>query len=105
MLKSFLDGRAGTGKTFLYKTLLNTIRGKGNIVTPVDLTGIAATLLSGAKWAHSIFKIPVLLNTTSTFNIKPNSKEAQILLKTKLIIWDKAPMIYYRAFVADFYVT
>ncbi|GBN97190.1 hypothetical protein AVEN_105284-1 [Araneus ventricosus] len=38
----FLDGPAGTGKTFVYSTLLHTIRGRGDDVIPVASTGILA---------------------------------------------------------------
>ncbi|GBN17337.1 hypothetical protein AVEN_141499-1 [Araneus ventricosus] len=69
----FLDGPAGTGKTFLYNTLLHTTRGKGHHVTPVASSGIAATLLNGGRTAHSVFKIPIVLNATSTCNVEPNA--------------------------------
>ncbi|GBM27905.1 hypothetical protein AVEN_256699-1 [Araneus ventricosus] len=36
----FLDGPAGTGKTFVYSTLLHTVRGRGDDVIPVSSTGI-----------------------------------------------------------------
>ncbi|GBM84750.1 hypothetical protein AVEN_64890-1 [Araneus ventricosus] len=36
----FLDGPVGTGKTFVYSTLLHTIRGRGDDVIPVASTGI-----------------------------------------------------------------
>lgn len=96
----FLDGPAGTGKTFVYSTLLHTIRAKGDSVIPVASTGIAATLLIGGRTAHSIFKIPIEINSTSTCNIKPNTKEADKLLKAKLIVWDEAPMTHIHAFIA-----
>ncbi|GBM32002.1 hypothetical protein AVEN_222330-1 [Araneus ventricosus] len=66
----FLDGPAGTGKTFVYSTLLHAVRGKGDQAIAVASTGIAATLLSGGRTAHSIFKIPLTLNATSTCNLK-----------------------------------
>ncbi|GBN62664.1 hypothetical protein AVEN_142181-1, partial [Araneus ventricosus] len=50
--------------------------------------------------AHSVFKIPIDLNATSTCNLKPNTKEADMLLKTKLIVWDEAPMTHVHAFLA-----
>ncbi|GBN52918.1 hypothetical protein AVEN_68115-1 [Araneus ventricosus] len=74
----FLDGPAGTGKTFVYSTLLHTIRGRGDDVIPVASTDIAATLLIRGRTAHSVFKIPVDLNATSTCNLKPNTKEADM---------------------------
>ncbi|GBM83960.1 hypothetical protein AVEN_102329-1 [Araneus ventricosus] len=74
----FLDGPAGTGKTFVYSTLFHTIRGRGDDVIPVASTGIAATLLIRGRTAHSIFKIPIDLNATSICNLKPNTKEADM---------------------------
>ncbi|GBO04485.1 hypothetical protein AVEN_45612-1 [Araneus ventricosus] len=74
----FLNGPAGTGKTFVYSTLLHTIRGRGDDVIPVASTGIAATLLIGGRTAHSVFKIPIDLNATSSCNLKPNTKEADM---------------------------
>ncbi|GBL86195.1 hypothetical protein AVEN_131940-1 [Araneus ventricosus] len=72
----FLDGSAKKGNTFLYNTLLHTIRGKGHHITPVASTGIAAILLNSWRTAHSVFKIPIVLNATSTCNVKPNTQEA-----------------------------
>ncbi|GBL98656.1 hypothetical protein AVEN_80389-1 [Araneus ventricosus] len=69
----FLDGPAGTGKIFVCSTLFHAIRGKGDQAIAVASTGIAATLLSGGRTAHSIFKIPLILNATSTCNLKPNT--------------------------------
>ncbi|GBL83711.1 hypothetical protein AVEN_188948-1 [Araneus ventricosus] len=74
----FLDGPAGTGKTFVYSTLLLTIRGTGDDVIPVASAGIAATILIRGRTAHSVFKIPIDLNATSTCNLKPNTKEADM---------------------------
>ncbi|GBL66261.1 hypothetical protein AVEN_260218-1 [Araneus ventricosus] len=96
----FLDGPAGIGKTFVYSTLLHAIRGKGDQAIAVASTGIAATLLSGGRTAHSIFKIPLTLNATSTCNLKPNTSEAKILLNAKVIVWDEAPMTHVHAFLA-----
>ena len=96
----FLDGPAGTGKTFVYKTLIHTIRARGDNPITVASTGIAATLLPGGRTAHSVFKIPLKLTTTSTCNIKPNSQHAQHILQSKLIIWDEAPMTHAYAFQA-----
>ncbi|GBM58424.1 hypothetical protein AVEN_63782-1 [Araneus ventricosus] len=96
----FLDGPAGTGKTFVYSTLLHAVRGKGDQAIAVASTGIAATLLSGGRTAHYIFKIPLTLNATSTCNLKPNTSEAKILLDAKVIVWDEAPMTHVHAFLA-----
>ncbi|GBO09561.1 hypothetical protein AVEN_233058-1 [Araneus ventricosus] len=75
-------------------------RGKGHHVTPVAATGIAATLLNGGRTAHSVFKIPIVLNATSTCNMKPNTQEDKLICETKLIIWDEVPMTHAHAFIA-----
>ena len=88
----FMDGPAGTGKTFVYNTIMHIMRGKGKTVFPVALTGIAATLLDGGRTVHSRFKLPVPLNETSTSSIKPGDIAAHQLRNCDLFIWDEAPM-------------
>jgi hypothetical protein len=88
----FLDDPGGSGKTFLYNTLMNVIRGRHQIVVPVASTGIAATLLKGGRTYHSQFKLPVPLLDNSTSNMRPNSKDAEFLRDSKLIIWDESTM-------------
>ncbi|XP_021986432.1 uncharacterized protein LOC110882810 [Helianthus annuus] len=70
----FVYGYGGTGKTFLWKTLSAFIRCKGDIVLNVASSGITSLLLPGGRTAHS--------------------------RKTKLIIWDEAPMNHKHAFEA-----
>ncbi|CAB5176430.1 unnamed protein product [Rhizophagus irregularis] len=55
----FVDGPGGTGKTFLYNTLLATVRSSGEIAVAVASSGIAALLMMGGRTAHSRFKIPL----------------------------------------------
>ncbi|CAF1446242.1 unnamed protein product, partial [Rotaria sp. Silwood1] len=55
-------------------------------------TGIAASLLPEERTVHSRFKLPVPILETSTFNIRPNSKEAEEIRKTEVFIGDEAPM-------------
>ncbi|XP_073120706.1 uncharacterized protein [Henckelia pumila] len=43
----FIDGPGGTGKTFLYRTILAHLRKSGKIIIVVATSGIAATLLPG----------------------------------------------------------
>ena len=68
----FLDAPGGTGKTFLLNLLLAKIRLQGDIAIAVASSGIAATLLSGGKTAHSTFKLLLNLHNTDrpTCNIK-----------------------------------
>lgn len=88
----FLDGPAGTGKTFLYNTICYKLRSEGHIVLCVASSGIAALLLPGGRTSHSMFKIPLEINDRSTCNITKNSDLGKLIQRTKLIIWDEVPM-------------
>ncbi|XP_019198428.1 PREDICTED: uncharacterized protein LOC109192311 [Ipomoea nil] len=96
----FVYGYGGTGKTFLWRALSATLRSKGDIVINVASSGIASLLLPGGRTAHSRFAIPISINEDSTCNIKPGSDLAELILKTKLIIWDEAPMMHKHCFEA-----
>jgi RecG-like helicase len=65
----FVYGSGGTGKTFVWTTLLSRLRGQGKIVLVVASSGIASLLLLGGRTAHSRFKIPIELHNESTCNI------------------------------------
>jgi ATP-dependent DNA helicase PIF1 len=93
----FLDAPGGSGKTFLYNTLMNVLRGKEKIVIPVASTGIAATLLAGGRTYHSQFKLPIPLKENSTSNMRENSQDAKLLKESSLIIWDEATMATHHA--------
>ncbi|OMO90279.1 DNA helicase PIF1, ATP-dependent [Corchorus olitorius] len=54
----FVNGYRGTGKTFLWKTLISGLRCNGKIVLAVASSGIASLVLPGGRTAHSRFKIP-----------------------------------------------
>uniref|UniRef100_A0A914V1X4 ATP-dependent DNA helicase n=1 Tax=Plectus sambesii TaxID=2011161 RepID=A0A914V1X4_9BILA len=88
----FIDGPAGTGKTFLYSTLCNILKGQGKNSIVVAWTGIAATLLPGGRTMHSQFKLPLHLYDNSTCNLNPASKEAETIREAAVIFWDEAPM-------------
>uniref|UniRef100_A0A8C5PSH2 ATP-dependent DNA helicase n=1 Tax=Leptobrachium leishanense TaxID=445787 RepID=A0A8C5PSH2_9ANUR len=88
----FLDGPGGSGKTYLYQTLLHSFRGNKEVALAVDSTGIAANLLKGGRTYHSQFKLPVPLLDTSTSSMRQTSNDATILRKTKIIIWDESTM-------------
>ncbi|XP_071708564.1 uncharacterized protein [Rutidosis leptorrhynchoides] len=89
----FLYRYGGTGKTFLWKTLSTALRSKGVIVLDVASSGIEALLLPGGRTAHSHFAIPIDPTDESVCTILPNSNLAGLTRRTKLIIWDKAPMV------------
>ncbi|XP_010667795.1 uncharacterized protein LOC104884796 [Beta vulgaris subsp. vulgaris] len=83
------------------KTLCAAIRKMGKIVLPVALSGIASLLLPWGRTAHSRFGIPLNVTENSTCaGIRRGSDLADLLIKTKLIIWDEAPMMHKYCFEA-----
>ncbi|XP_057247045.1 uncharacterized protein LOC130589639 [Beta vulgaris subsp. vulgaris] len=97
----FVYGYGGTGKTYVWKTLCAAIRKKGEIILPVASSGIVSLLLPRGRTTHSRFGIPLNVNENSTFvGIRPGSELAALLIKTKLIIWDEAPMMHKYCFEA-----
>ncbi|XP_076920615.1 ATP-dependent DNA helicase RRM3-like [Bidens hawaiensis] len=96
----FIYGYGGTDKTFLWKTLASSVRSKCLIVLNVASSGIASLLLTGGRTAHSRFKIPINLTEDSICSFDPQSKVADLIKQTSLIIWDETPMIHKYAFEA-----
>ncbi|XP_010534710.1 PREDICTED: uncharacterized protein LOC104810215, partial [Tarenaya hassleriana] len=94
----FVYGAGGTGKTFIYRTIISRLRSQKRIVLPVASSGIAALLLPGGRTAHSRFKIPLNVHDTSTCDIKQGTMLAELLASTELIIWDEAPMAHRQTF-------
>jgi len=88
----YLDGPGGSGKTYLYETLLNVVRGSAAVALPVASTGIAANLLKGGRTYHSQYKLPVPLVENSRSDIKQTSYEAKVIKNAKLLIWDESTM-------------
>ncbi|XP_057518354.1 uncharacterized protein LOC130799268 [Amaranthus tricolor] len=90
----FLYGHGGTGQTFIWRTLCAAIRSRGDIVLVVASSGIASLLLPMGRTAHSRFGIPLTATQDSMCSgIKHGSDLTGLLQKTKLIIWDEAPMV------------
>ncbi|XP_048447298.1 ATP-dependent DNA helicase pif1-like [Pyrus x bretschneideri] len=96
----FVDGPGGTGKTYLYRVLLATLRSKGHIILATATSGIAATILPGGRTAHSRFKIPLSPDASSTCSISIQSDLAELIRKTSAVVWDEAPMAHRFAFEA-----
>jgi hypothetical protein len=88
----FLDGPGGSGKTYLYTSLLSYLRGKGMTVLPVASTGIAANLLKGGRTYFSQYKLPVPLLDNSCSSIRISSMDATQIRNASLLIWDEATM-------------
>ncbi|XP_031122581.1 uncharacterized protein LOC116025489 [Ipomoea triloba] len=88
----FVDGPAGTGKTFLYRCLLATVRSRGFLALATATSGIAASILPGGRTAHSRFKLPLDGDDKHICNIGKQTAEARLLKECKLILWDEASM-------------
>jgi hypothetical protein len=48
----------------------------------------------GGRTAHSTFKIPLLLNATSTRNLKKKTEETKALPHLEVTVWDEAPTMH-----------
>ncbi|XP_060972332.1 uncharacterized protein LOC133038257 [Cannabis sativa] len=88
----FINGHGGTGKTFLWNTIIAKLRSQSRIVLPVATSEIAALLLPNGRTAHSRFHIPLDVTAESTCEIRQGTLLAGLLMKTSLIIWDETPM-------------
>ncbi|XP_075103311.1 ATP-dependent DNA helicase RRM3 isoform X2 [Nicotiana tabacum] len=86
----FVDGPGGTGKTFLYRALLATIRSQGFIALATATSSVAASILLGGWTAHSRFKMSIDIDDNFRCNISKQSSLACLIRDAKLIVWDEA---------------
>nr|GEU36318.1 uncharacterized protein [Tanacetum cinerariifolium] len=96
----FVYGCGGTGKTYLWKTIISWIRSLGRIVLSVASSGIASLLLPGGRTTHSRFRIPMELDNKSRCGIDVVSDLADLIRAVNLIIWDEAPLQHRHDFEA-----
>ncbi|CAK8568464.1 unnamed protein product [Lathyrus sativus] len=82
----FVDGPGGTGKTFLYRTIMANLRRNNEIVLATASSSIAATLLPGGRTAHSRFGIPIDIEHHSICKIAKNSDLEKLIRITNKII-------------------
>ena len=89
----FIDGPAGSGKTYLYRTICAYLQHANKPYLTVASTGIAATLLPSGRTVHSQFGLPIPTTATNfRSKIKVQSAEAAKIRVASCIIWDEAPM-------------
>ncbi|XP_016488550.1 uncharacterized protein LOC107808529 [Nicotiana tabacum] len=88
----FVDSPGGTGKFFLYRALLATVRSKGFISLATATSGVAASILPGGRTAHSRFKISIDIDENFSCNISKQSSLACLIRDAKLIVWDEVSM-------------
>ncbi|GJR70889.1 DNA helicase [Tanacetum coccineum] len=66
----FVYGHGGTGKMFLWRTIISSLRSQGKIVLVVASSGITSLLLPAGRTAHSRFKLPLDLTDESLCHSK-----------------------------------
>ncbi|KAL6639554.1 hypothetical protein ACP70R_023284 [Stipagrostis hirtigluma subsp. patula] len=88
----FLDGPGGTGKTYLYRALLATIRSQNKIAVATATSGVAASIMPSGRTPHSRFKIPLTLEDDAFCSFTKQSGTAKLLQTASLIIWDEVSM-------------
>ncbi|PLW28544.1 hypothetical protein PCASD_18168 [Puccinia coronata f. sp. avenae] len=88
----FIDGPAGTGKTFLLNTIIAMCKSRGMTPVVVASSGVAAMLLKEGTTAHSGLRIPVSIHNDSTCSWSPRSALAAVLSNAAVLIWDEISM-------------
>jgi hypothetical protein len=91
----FLQGSAGTGKTFTVRAIINTLRSTRRKCLICATTGIAAVQYKGGTTLHSLFHLGIDEEFAGSFrsNIGRGTKAAQHLLSADLIIIDEVSML------------
>jgi len=85
----YLDGPAGTGKSYLINTIYRNAVSQGFKVTTATTTGISATLIPRGQTMHRVFGIPIELKPQSRSSITANSPQGADLTQTDLFIIDE----------------
>jgi hypothetical protein len=97
----FVSGYGGTGKTFLWNTIVTYLQGHRKIVLSVASSGVASLLLPRGRTTHSRFRIPCdNLDESTTCNIKRGTMLCELIQVASLIIWDEALITHRIAFEA-----
>jgi hypothetical protein len=92
----FIHGSGGTGKTFVYNTIIDRCRQQRRYSLPMASTGIAATLIFNGATIHSTFSIPADRSIDSNFlpQIGPLTLKYSKLKLTEVIIIDEVSMVH-----------
>uniref|UniRef100_A0A0D3C4P9 ATP-dependent DNA helicase n=1 Tax=Brassica oleracea var. oleracea TaxID=109376 RepID=A0A0D3C4P9_BRAOL len=83
----FVYGAGGTGKTFLYQTIISRLHSRKQIVLPVASSGITALLLPNGRTANSRFNISLKLDEDMLCNIKP-----EVLIPRIVLLYDETKL-------------
>ncbi|XP_074297857.1 uncharacterized protein LOC141628648 [Silene latifolia] len=98
----FVYGYGGTGKTFIWRTLCAALRSVGEIVLPVASVVSFCNIVT--QWTTKrILDLAFpqsLLRILHVLELKLEADLSELLIRTKLIIWDEAPMTHKYCFEA-----
>lgn len=87
----YLNGAAGTGKSFVFRAIYHLAISMSKKVTSMAFMGIAATVLPKGRTVHNVFGLPFKLFADSQSTIDLGSKQAEELRQTDIFLWDEAP--------------
>jgi hypothetical protein len=88
-----IDGPAGSGKTYSYRTLCHLFRGRAIKYKTASWMGIAANLLPDGRTLHRTFALPFNIDEHANSNAKPNSAIGKELINTDIFIIDEISMV------------
>lgn len=88
----FLNGKAGTGKTYVTKQVIEELKKKGKNVVALAPTGVAANNLGGATM-HSVFALPVheVIQYDNCKYVKSNKR--RLWEKIDVLLIDEVSMV------------
>ena len=88
----FVDGPGGSGKSYLFRAITETLEQQQKTYLIVGSSKIASLSFKKGATAHSTFQIPISCHNTSTCNINTSSTLAEMTKNAAAILWDEAPM-------------
>lgn len=88
----FLDGPAGTGKTFILQAFISYLYSTKKKPIIVASTGLAASLYEEGSTAHSMFRIPFCLDDKTVCSLG-KSWRTKLFREADILIWDEAVCI------------
>jgi hypothetical protein len=91
----FLQGSAGTGKTFTVRAIIESLRARGKHCLICGTTRMAAVQYLGGTTLHSLFRLGIDDRERGGFasNIGRNSIDARYILRGDLIVIDEVSML------------
>lgn len=88
----FIEGFAGSGKTFLFKTIINWAESNNIKYKCFAPTGLASLFYDNSSTLHSGFSLPLLQHEEMESHMDINSQNAQELMKCKFFIIEEISM-------------